>query len=193
MNIVDRLLATLLWLLSICAVAGITHLTTIFALPAYMGQDPLAEIAARAKTGEVILLPPPQAGQPGLPFADPAMVQAVCPFDLVDGGLRVHADVAADRLLALSFRTSSGRVFYSMSDLAAQQGKMDVVVLTPAQLDTVEADDDEDYPTQDLRLIAQDTKGFVVISALVAFPSERARAEERIKSVSCAVEPIAEE
>lgn len=193
MNFVNRLFATFLWLLSIFAVAGITHITTIFALPAYMGLDPLAEIAGRAKTGEVILLPPSQTGQPGLPFADPAMVQAVCPFDLVDGGLRVHADVVADRLLALSFRTSSGRVFYSMSDLAAQQGKIDVVVLTPAQLDAVEADDDEDDPTQDLRLIAQDTKGFVVISALAAFPSERARAEERVKSVSCAVEPIAED
>lgn len=193
MNSVDRLLGVFLWLLSIAAVAGITHITLIFALPVFMGRNPLAEIAAQTKTGEVTLLPTAQPDRPSLPFTDPAMVQAICPFDLAEGGLRLHAEPEVDRLLALSFRTSTGQVFYSMSDLAAQQGKMDVVVLTAAQLDTVEADDDEDNPTQDLRLIAQDRKGFVVISALAEFPSERAQAETLVKSVSCAVEPISEE
>ena len=193
MNFVDRLLGTFLWLLSVAVVAGITHITTIFGLPAFMEQNPLAEIAARTKTGEVTLLPPPQADRPSLPFTDPAMVQAICPFDLAEGGLRLHAEPEVDRLLALSFRTSTGQVFYSMSDLAAQQGKIDVVVLTPAELEAVESDDDEDNPTQDLRLIAQDSKGFVVISALAEFPSEKAQAEALVKSVSCAVEPIAEE
>lgn len=193
MNSVDRLLGVFLWLLSIAAVAGITHITLIFAMPVFMGRNPLAEIAAQTKTGEVTLLPTAQPDRPGLPFTDPAMVQAICPFDLAEGGLRLHAEPEVDRLLALSFRTSTGQVFYSMSDLAAQQGKMDVVVLTAAQLDTVEADDDEDNPTQDLRLIAQDRKGFVVISALAEFPSERAQAETLVKSVSCAVEPISEE
>ena len=78
-----------------------------------------------------------------------------------------------------------------MTDLAAQQGKIDVVVLTPEQLEIVEADDDEDDPSQDLRLIAPETKGFVVISALAAYPGERPEAEERVKSVACGVEQIA--
>ena len=121
------------------------------------------------------------------------MVQSICPFDLSEGGLRVHADVEAERLLTFSFRTSAGQVFYSMSDLAAQQGKIDVVVLTPAQLEIAEANDDEDDSSQDLRLIAPETKGFVIISALAAYQSERAEAEERVKSVACTVEQIAQD
>lgn len=80
-----------------------------------------------------------------------------------------------------------------MTDLAAQQGKMDVVVLTSAQLEAVESEDDEDNPSQDLRLIAPETRGFVVVSALAAFPGERAEAEERLKSVSCGIEQIAQD
>jgi hypothetical protein len=80
-----------------------------------------------------------------------------------------------------------------MSGLAAQQGKIDVVLLTPAQLEIVEADDDEDNPSQDLRLIAPDTKGFVIVSALAALPGEKADAAERVKAVSCTVEPVTED
>ena len=191
MNPIDRLLAAFLWLLGILAVAGITHIAAIFALPDIAAKDSTyARILEIAKPGQVTILPPAQPNKQFLPFADPAMVQSVCPFDLSEGGLRLHADVEADRLLILSFRTSTGQVFYSMSDLAAQQGKMDVVVLTPAQLEIVEADDDDDDPSQDLRLIAPETKGFVMISALAAYPGERAEAEERVKSVTCAVEQV---
>jgi uncharacterized membrane protein len=193
MSPIDRLLAALLWLLGILAVAGITHIAAIFALPYIAVKDDIyARILEAAKPGQMTLLPPARPNKQFLPFTDPAIVQSVCPFDLSKGGLRLHADVEAGRLLILSFRTSTGQVFYSMSDLAAQQGKMDVVVLTPAQLDIVEADDDEDNPSQDLRLIAPDTKGFVMISALAAYPGERGEAEERLKAVTCDVEQVAE-
>jgi uncharacterized membrane protein len=193
MNWIDRLLAAILWLLSVLAVAGITHIVAIFALPAVEAKDTYARIAELAKPGQLTLLPPTRADQQSLPFVDPAMVQSICPFDLSKGGLRVHADVEAERLLTLSFRTSTGQVFYSMSDLAAQQGKIDVVVLTPAQLEIAEADDDEDDPSQDLRLIAPETKGFVIIGALAAYPGEKAEAEERVKSVACAVEQVTQD
>jgi uncharacterized membrane protein len=193
MNRIDRLLAALLWLLGILAVAGITHIAAIFALPDVAAKDTYARILELAKPGQTAVFPPARPDRQFLPFADPALVQSVCPFDLSEGGLRLHADVEAGRLLTLSFRTSTGQVFYSMSDLAAQQGKIDVVVLTPAQLEIVEADDDEDDPSQDLRLIAPEAKGFVMIGALAAYPGERAEAEERVKSVACAVEQVAQD
>jgi uncharacterized membrane protein len=193
MNRIDRLLAVLLWLLGILAVAGITHIVAIFALPDLTAKDTYAQISELAKPGQAAVLPQSRPDKQFMPFADPAMVQSICPFDLSEGGLRLHADVEADRLLTLSFRTSAGQVFYSMSDLAAQQGKIDVVVLTPAQLEIVEADDDDDDPSQDLRLIAPETKGFVIISALAAYQGERAEAEERVKSVACTVEQVAQE
>ncbi|MCI0600020.1 MAG: hypothetical protein L0Y60_10980 [Beijerinckiaceae bacterium] len=193
MNQTDRLLGMLLWLLAVLAVAGVTHIIAIFALPDAAGKDTYARISELAKTGELTILPRGSPEKQLIPFSDPAMVQAVCPFDLSQGGLRLHADVDNDRLLTLSFRTPAGKLFYSMTDLAAQQGKIDVLVLTAGQLESVEAEDDEENPSQDLRLIAPGTSGFVVASALAAYPGERGDAEERIKSVSCGVERIAQD
>jgi len=193
MNIVDRLLAGLLWLLGVLAIAGIIHITAIFVLPGSAAKTAYAQLLALAKPEQLTVLPSPSPDKQFIPFADPAMVQAVCPYDLSQGPLRVHAGVESDRLLTLSFRTPDGQVFYSMTDLAAQQGKIDVVVLTPAQLEIVEADDDEDDPSQDLRLIAPEQQGFIFANALAAYPSQRADAEERIKSVTCTAEPIAQD
>ncbi|MGB6177105.1 MAG: hypothetical protein WBF43_12395 [Methylocella sp.] len=193
MNLIDRLLAALLWLLGVLAVAGITHIAAVFALPEFAAKDAYARISELAKPGQLAILPPSRPEKQVIPFADPAMVQSVCPFNLSQGGLRLHADVEGGRLLIFSFRTSAGQVFYSMTDLAAQQGKIDVVVLTAAQLEIVEAEDDEDEPSQDLRLIAPEPRGFVIVSALAAYRSERADAEERVKSVVCAVEQVAQD
>jgi uncharacterized membrane protein len=190
MSLLDRGLAALLWLLGVLCVAGITHIVAIFALPETSEKDPYARLAGQAKPAELILLDAAGPERQPVPFADPALAQAICPFDLSQGGLRLHANTEGGRLLGLSFRTHTGRVFYSMSDLAAQQGKMDVLVLTPAQLEIVESEDDEESPSQDLRLIAPGAKGFVVISALAAFPSERLQTVERLKSISCTLEQI---
>jgi uncharacterized membrane protein len=190
MNRSDRLLGTLLWLLAVLAVAGITHIVAIFVLPEVAGKDTYAWISTLAKPGQLTVLPQATPDKQFIPFADPAMVQAVCPFDLSEGGLRLHANIEGGRLLTFSFRTPAGRAFYSMTDLAAQQGSMDVVVLTATQLEIVEANDDDANPSQDLRLVAPNAKGFVIVGALFAYPSERAEAEERVKSVSCGIEQI---
>jgi hypothetical protein len=64
-------------------------------------------------------------------------------------------------------------------------------VLTAAQLEIVEAEDDEDDPSQDLRLVAPEPQGLVIVGALAVNQSERAEAEERIRSVACTVEQVA--
>ncbi|MGB8898170.1 MAG: hypothetical protein WCC90_02440 [Methylocella sp.] len=193
MNQIDRLLAALLWLLGVLAIAGITHIAVIFALPEIAAKETNARISELARPGQLTLLPAAGANKHVLPFADPAMVQSICPFDLSQGGLRMHADIEGGRLLTFSFRTSAGQVFYSMTDLAAQQGKIDVVVLTAAQLEIVEAEDDEDDPSQDLRLVAPEPQGVVIVSALSVYQSDRADAEERVKSVVCTVEQVAQD
>jgi uncharacterized membrane protein len=193
MNQIDRLLAALLWLLGVLAIAGITHIVAVFALPEIAAKDAFAPVSELARPGRLTILPPSRPEKQVMPFADPAMVQSVCPFDLSQGGLRLHADVEGGRLLTFSFRTSAGQVFYSMTDLAAQQGKIDVIVLTANQLETVEAEDDVDNPSQDLRLVAPERQGFAIVSALASYQSDRADAEERVKSVVCAVEQVAQD
>jgi uncharacterized membrane protein len=193
MNTADRLLAALVWVLAVAAIAGVTHIAAILLLPPVAAKDVYAWIPELAKPAQLAVEPPAQPGKQLVPFADPAIVQAVCPFDLAQGGLRLHADVEGDRFLALSFHTPNGKLFYALTDLAAHEGRMDIVLLTAPQLEAVEADDDEDNPSQDLRLIAPASKGFVFVTALAYAPGERGEAERRVKSVACGLEPIAED
>ena len=193
MSLTDRLLAAFIWFLAVLVIAGMTHIIAIFALPGFFGNDLYAWASKVALPGQLTILTGAGREKPFIPFADPAMAQAICPFDLTRGGLRLHADVNGDRLLVLSFHTAAGKLFYSMTDRAAHLGKMDVVVLTPHQLDIVESQDDEENPSQDLRLLAPESRGFVLAKAMALFPGEMPEAEERLKSVSCSIETIAQE
>ncbi|MEJ0095952.1 MAG: hypothetical protein WDN46_21840 [Methylocella sp.] len=186
MNRLDRLLVGLLWLLGIIFAAGIVHIVSIFALPDFEGKDAFVRLSALAKPAELTLLPRPSPGKAFMPFSDPALAQGVCLFDLSQNPLRLHGEIEGDAMLTLSFRTPTGEIFYSMTDRAAQHGKIDVLILTPEQLESLQAEeDDDDEPPQELRLLAPTRRGFVLINALSAFPSERQDAEQRVKAISC--------
>ncbi|WP_051953062.1 DUF1254 domain-containing protein [Methylocapsa aurea] len=194
MSWLDRFLAGLLWLLGVVFVAGIVHLVAIFTLPGLEANDAFGRLSKLAKPASLTLLPSPRPGAQNMPFEDPALAQGVCLFDLSQRALRLHGDVDADRLLTLSFRTPAGQVFYSMTDRGAQHGKIDVLLLSPEQLETLEAEaDDEDEPPQELRLLSPTRQGIIFISALASLPSERAEAEERIKAISCEAEEAPQE
>jgi uncharacterized membrane protein len=112
-------------------------------------------------------------------------VQGVCLYDLDRGPLEFSGDIPSDELLTFSFRTRTGRVFYSMTDRAASHKKLDVIVLTAKQLEAIEADDDGEETPEELRLTAPQKKGFVLINALVSQPSERTKVEALVKSMTC--------
>lgn len=197
MTLGDRFFSLLLYLAGVLCVAGLVHIVSILVMPHVAAHDAYERFAALAKPGKTTLLPQAEPGHEIAPFADPAVAQAVCLYDLTDGPLHVHADLPDNRLLTISFRTRSGEVFYSMTDRASLHGTIDVTIMTQAQLDAAQQNDDDDdesdQPLKELRLVAPDSKGFVLINALSAYPSERAEAEAEVKSVACAPETIAED
>lgn len=192
MNVGDRFFAFLLYLTGVIFIAAIVHLTAILAMPHVAPRDAYDRLAALAKPGQMTLLPRPIPGHEITPFEDPAVAQAVCLYDLSNGPLRLHADLASGRLVTLSFRTRTGRVFYALTDSAAVHGTLDVRVLTASQLEDVEENEDlENQPLQELRLVAPNVKGFVLVNALATFPSQRSQAEAAATSVSCSRETLA--
>ncbi|MGH6818111.1 MAG: DUF1254 domain-containing protein [Methylovirgula sp.] len=193
MNFFARPFGLLLSLLGVVFVAAGVHLVSILAMPEVAPHNAYARLLAIAKPGEMTLLPAALPGHEITPFEDPALAQAVCLYDLANGPLHVHADIEDPGLLTLSFRTRDGRVFYSMTDQAALHGNIDVRIMTEPQLEALEEsdEDDENEPLQELRLVAPDMKGFVLVNALAAFPSERAEAEARATSIACSTETVA--
>ncbi|HLH10853.1 MAG TPA: hypothetical protein VKV77_03115 [Methylovirgula sp.] len=194
MNFGDRIFGFLLYVTGIVFVAGAVHLVSILLMPQVAPHDAYARLSRLAKPGQMVLLPPALPGHEITPFEDPAMAQAVCLYDVSSAPLHLHAEIPDAGLLTLSFRTRSGKIFYSMTDQAALHGTIDVRIMTEPQLEAIEdSEDDENEPLQELRLVAPDVKGFVLVNALAAFPSERAAAEARATSVSCSTEAIAQQ
>ncbi len=171
--------------------AGLTHLGSVLLLPFVATRDAVSLLSARDKPNQMTVLLSNRPGAALIPFSDPATVQGVCPYDLTQAPLRVRARTEDGRLLTLSFRTKTGRIFYSMTDRAALHDSIDIRLVTADQLKTIEAGDneDEDLPTE-LRLKAPGAKGLMLATALIARPSEAQDAEARVEAVSCASEPI---
>ncbi|MGO9133229.1 MAG: hypothetical protein ACLP8A_04155 [Methylovirgula sp.] len=192
MSFIRGLAPALLYGLGILFIAGLVHIASIFVMPQVAPHDAFTRISALAKPNQTVLLPRSEPGHELAPFEDPAIAQAVCVFDLTRGSLHVRAALEPDALVTLSFRSRTGRVFYAMTDRASVHGKIDIRVLTAAQLQAVQAEDDEDNPPQELRLVAPQVQGFMLIDALVRYPGERAAADARALSVDCAPEAVAQ-
>lgn len=188
----QKLVGASLWLLVTVLVAVLTHLTAILILPKVATRDAAHRLGKLGTSGGMTLLPRAEPGATLIPFSDPAAVQGICFFDLTDAPVRLKTNVEEGRLLTLSFRTPEGQIFYAMTDRAALRGTIDIHLVTDAQLQVVEAGDDEDQglPTE-LRLKAPAKRGLIVANALVARPGDREAAEALVKAITCRPEPIA--
>ncbi|MEL6064029.1 MULTISPECIES: DUF1254 domain-containing protein [unclassified Methylobacterium] len=168
--------------------AGIVHIVAVLAIPVLSEKDAVS----RARTSESLDHPqpiytvatgddpsPPEAW---LPIPDPAVAVGVCAYDLADGPMRVSARTGS---LALSLAAHARRgAFYAVTDQAAVRGALDLVILTRAQYDEALADDEND-PSRDVRIVAPDTRGFVVVRVIAGLPSQRPAANAAIQAVSC--------
>jgi uncharacterized membrane protein len=193
MNATDRALAHLRLGLAIVCFAGIVHIVVILSGPRLVRSDAFARLATLAEPGRMKLLPRPIPGSALLPFSDPAVARGVCLFDLSKAPLRLQGNPDSDRLLTLSFRTRDGAVFFSMTDRAAVRGSLNILVVSPAQLEEIETSSSaEEESAQELRLVAPATQGIVLVEALSALPGEWTRTEERVQRISCEPEPIDE-
>ena len=189
MSLFERLSGFAPWALASLLLAGIVHLASILLMPQVAPRDSFARLAAYLEPGGVHALPAVVPGQEVLPFLDPAFAYAACGYDLSAAPLRLRAVFAPGALVSMSFQSRKGQLYYSLTDRAASRGKIDILVLTAAELAAVEAQDNEDEALQELRLLAPDRRGFVLLRALAVTPGDFAQAQSRLAAVTCAPEP----
>ncbi|MBU3887469.1 hypothetical protein FM996_13785 [Methylosinus sporium] len=177
------------WALATVCVAGSVHIVSVLLMPELAPRNAYARLAAAAQSAEttpngVALLPRAAPGAEVMPFEDSAFVDGVCLFDLSKGMMRVRADADPEELIALSFHARTGRVFHSATDRSAIKGKIDVLVGDARQIEAVEGEDEEAPPSQ-VHVTAPSMRGFVLMRSLAKRASDRDRAEQRLRSVSC--------
>jgi uncharacterized membrane protein len=163
------------------------HIASILATPHLAEHDAFAKIEPTLTADTAQIISAPGAENTWVPQPDPAMAVAACAFDLRDGPIRVSAKTGAN-LLSFSFHQQSGGVFFAVTDRAAVRGELEIVAMTARQLDEARAAEDENEPSRDVRIVAPEQQGFVIVRVAAPTPSQRPQAEAVAKAVSCITE-----
>lgn len=163
------------------------HIVSILATPYLAEDDAFARIQPTLTAEKAQILSAPGGESTWLPRPDPAIAVAACAFDLRNGPIRVSAQTGPN-LLSFSFHKESGGVFFAVTDRAAVRGELEIVAMTARQLDEARAAEDENEPSRDVRIVAPEQEGFVIVRVAAPTASQRPQAEEAAKAVSCTTE-----
>jgi uncharacterized membrane protein len=177
------ILATLCGLVLAAAV----HIAIVLGVPSRAKKDAFSRLAETLSAEQATLVSAPGGGTTWLPQPDPSMAVAACAFDLAEGPVRVLAQPGA-LFESLSLHARGGGVFFAVTDRAAVRGELQIVIMTQRQLDEALAQEDEDEPSRDVRILAPRREGIVIVRVAAPFPSQRPLAEEAAKAVSCVVD-----
>jgi uncharacterized membrane protein len=162
--------------------AALAHIMMIFAMPQFAPRAAVARIGGSLEVNKLHLMPP--ADQMAIPFADPAMVTAACPFDLAETPVRLRI-ITGEDFLSVVFLGESGRVMTSLTDKAATRRVLDMRLVTSQQLQQLEAQDPDDEPVQEIRLTMSETRGVAIIRAFAGRESAKAGVEALLARVVC--------
>ena len=176
------------YLAAILILAALTHFVVILAIPLVAERDAYARVAELGPSPTTYSLPPATPSERRFAFADPAVASAVCRFDLSRGPFRVRAPLGRAGFASLSFHSRRGAVFYALTDRAAAHGKMEAVIATPDQLRALIAQDDEDDPSEDLRIVSPTPEGFVVARVFSESPDLTPAADAEAGTLACFVD-----
>lgn len=163
------------------------HIFVVLAAPRFAEHDAIAQVQPTLESETATIVSPPGGGATWLPFPDPALAVAACAFDLSEGPARITANTG-ESFLSFSLHTKTSGVFFAVTDRAAIRGELELVIMTQRQLDEARAEEDENEPTRDVRIVAPAEQGYAIIRVAAAMPSLRPTALATAKAVSCTVD-----
>ena len=174
----------------VLAFAAFVHLIVVWLIPHYATRDAYATVVRLSAPDATTLVAPGPDGKDPFPLLDPATPMAFCLYDLTRGPARVTLPLGRPGFMSLSFHAATGVAFFALTDRAASGGRIEAVLVTAEQLKTLQAHDDEENPSQDLRILAPAPTGFALARALAEAPSLTGEAQSAAKRLACRVEAL---
>jgi uncharacterized membrane protein len=174
----------LLWVVGGLVLGGIIHIVTVLGLPRFAPEPAYQRIGAVAIDGEFSMLARATPGVMPLPLLDPAMEHAVCRFNLSKGPIRIRADMP-DLYWSIGLYDAAGLNVYSLSDRAADQKPIDILVANSEQIAQIRETPPDNFDNV-IILDWGSNEGFAIIRALAQTPGASTVIADAIKSASCA-------
>ena len=189
-NIRSGLLELGFYAVAVAMLAALVHFVTLLMIPIAANHDAYARISELGAAPGTYPLPTVGPSLRRFPFSDPAVASAACRFDLSNGPFRIRAPLGRGGFASLSFHSRRGAVFYALGDKTATRGMMEAVIVTAAQLRWLKAKDDEDNPSEDLRVVSPTSEGFVLQRVFSELPDLMPAAQDEANALDCAPDPL---
>jgi len=123
--------------------AGIVHIVVLLLVPEFSERDAWSRLSMASDLYRMNRLDAEAGGAPVVKSVDPLFYATACRFDLEEGMVRIKAPGNVP-FWSVSVYDRNGHNIYSFNDHTATDGKLDAVVLTPAQMIDVRKDLPED-------------------------------------------------
>ncbi|AXS39949.1 DUF1254 domain-containing protein [Breoghania sp. L-A4] len=177
-----------IWVLGGIMLAAVIHLLAVMNVPDFTTDDAFTRAARFGPDARFNVLPAVKPGAEPLPMLDPHMAHAACRFSLERGPVRMDADVP-DTFWSFSLFDQRGETTYSFNNRTSGDGKLAMLVLTPAQLSIL-----RENPPDDLeRLIVIETPHERTVALLRAFVPDAKHAKpirDALANAKCMQNPL---
>jgi uncharacterized membrane protein len=112
--------------------AGVIHIVVILLVPYLAEADGWSRLATHAAENRFAELPAAGSAEGGVAGLDPLFVNAACRLHLAAAPTGITVD-ARDRFWSLALYDPQGTIVFSLNDRTAVQGRLDMIVVNPAQ------------------------------------------------------------
>ncbi|OQM75205.1 DUF1254 domain-containing protein [Manganibacter manganicus] len=114
--------------------AGIVHIVVLLLVPQFSERDAWSRLAMKSGLYTMTRIDDQTGGPPVVKSVDPLFFAASCRFDLADGIVRLRSPIDNLPFWSMSVYDRNGHNLYSYNDLSATEGRLNAIVLTPAQM-----------------------------------------------------------
>lgn len=164
--------------------AAIVHITILFLIPHYTPRDAWSLLEDAGELYQVT--PATGSGPEVVPLVrngDPLFRAAACRFDLADGPLQLSSPHQVP-FWSLSIHDRAGQTSYSLTDRAASDAMLDVVILSPLQMVEIRRAMPPELE-QAVFIESTTTEGIVLVRALVPDQSWTGAADRFFSDLNC--------
>ena len=183
MRLIAHLAEALRLISCLVLVAVSVHIVTVLTVPALSHSDAYSLVSRLGPELRLTVLDPLNTQLGGM--EDPDVATAVCAFDLRSGPVKLSLPVSPDGFSSIALHQEGGGAFFALSNSAAENGRIEVVALTPGQAVDRAAEDDEDNPSGEVRAISSRLRGFAVFRSLALLPSQRQATAKLVAGGHC--------
>lgn len=170
-------------LISALLIACVVHISAILLLPRVAPEDVWTRLAKFGDVGKFHLLASPKDNSAADPNVDPAIVMAICRYDLSNAPFRIYGE-PAQWYWSLALHNNRGFIYYSVNNRAMGDRPLDLRILDEDDYADKQQEEVEEA-AQEFVVASPTLRGYVVLRALVPEESAREQIEQSVKAVGC--------